>query len=457
MTIKRLYPAALLLFTVLLSCTALAQKPTNTTTSGRAGNSPPVPAQQSEGYRELLLRSLQTLEQATLMSGNLATLEEIQSLQIEVQLIDAQTLELMAASAPPLELLQDRLTRAEELMEIAIAETQSGGNTRTIEFPDPEPSVAACSLVNATGTFAIFDVWSVVREILAATRWVCIQEIAGFNSAEDCTVESVLENFYKFSYLAATSCLEEQRDAYLEAILETDENIADHLSDFVDATTSSRASQDSVDDVQTDVTTNIGLLDNLETSLSSDLTSIEDELSTVLADLDDLADDATDLASITDDIQFRVQENQVDVEDAQTRAADAQETAEEIRTDTQSIISSLTDLQTSLDSIELQLTGSLMQSSKAALVVALADPESQVVRFQLPQSAGGELELAREVVIATITAYGNLGANTDTALSILADGDVAYNQQDYLTAYRLFALAYQSLTDNGNGIRRISP
>ncbi len=455
---KRHHSIALLLI-LLLAPIANAQKSTAEAPASPVTSPTPAPMQQNDGeaVRALLIRSLLAMETAMQVTDNMQGLAEIQNLQLDVQLMDTPTLEMLAAGAPPLASLEERLIRAEAELDDALADMQFGHQTRNIEFPEPELTISQCSLINATTTFAAFSVWSIVREVLSVTRWVCIQEIGGFNASESCKVESVLNDAFKFIYLGAVACLEEQRDAYLEALLETQENIADHLSDFVDATSSSRASQDSVDDVQTTVSSNISSLSDLDTSLSTDLTSIENDLQNALDELDELMADANDLISVSSDIQLRVQENQIDVEDAQTRADDAQETAGEIRTDTQSIISSLTDLQTSLDSLQTELTGSLGQASKALLVAALADSDSHIVRFMLPQSAGGELEAAREIVIAAITAYQGLGANTNTALSLLADGDVAYNQQDYLTAYRLFAMSYQSLTGNGNGIRRTSP
>lgn len=407
-----------------------------------------------EAYRQVILQSLDILDQATLLNGNEIDRSALQQLYSRIQLMDAPSLELLAANGPPLSVLQARQQQSMELLQVAMAEQQNGAATRTIEFPTPQTSISLCETVTSTGTFVVFDIWAVIREILSATRWVCVQELAGFNAAEDCTVESVLDKFYEFEYLALDACLAEQRDAYLDTILETDENIADHLSDFVDATVSSLGSQDSVDDVQSDVTSNLSLLDDLDTSLSADLSSIEDDLGDVLDDLDTLSTDAISLASLASDIQFRVQENQVDVEDAQTSAAAAQSTAEEIRTDTQSIISDLTDLQSNVDSLQDAISATLAQSFKAAMVAVLANPDGGVIRYQLPASSGGELENIRELVIQTISAFDSLGIKVTGAQALLSQGDAAYNQQEYLTAYDFFAQAYQSLTDSGMATAR---
>lgn len=462
MSIFRQIKLIVSLLMALMSPLTLAQKAiSDTNTNVSHPNNLSAVAQQSladaEAYREVLLEILDMLDQVSLFTGREDARVTVMQLHERIIQLDAARLQRVVEQAPPLSVLQERLMQSRNLLRVAVARDTTGNDTRTIDFPEPETTVAACSLVESTFAFILFSEWGVIREILAALRWVCLDEVAGLNSAESCTVENILNTAAELEYFAAEACLQEQRDAYLEAILETDENIADHLSEFVDATTSSRASQDSIDDVQSDVTTNQGLLDDVQSSLETDFSSIENDLNSVLDDLDTLAGDVTLLASVTDDIQFRAQENQVDIEDAQTRAADARETAEEIRTDTQSIITAVSVLQSSLDNMDNELSAVLAQTNKAALVAALANPDSRIIRFMLPQSAGGELETARELVIQAILAFADVGAKTTTAHVLLTQGDNAYNQQDYFVAYSFFAQSYQALlgaTPNKPGVLR---
>ncbi|GAB4194755.1 MAG: hypothetical protein Tsb002_26600 [Wenzhouxiangellaceae bacterium] len=444
MNSHHIYALALLLS---LSWPALAAKQADTSAvSNNADTAPLVLTDaQPEAYRQLLLQIIDNIDQVSLLTGREETRWTLQRIRTRIDVLEPEHLARLIQQAPPLAQLQERLQQSQNLLATTVLRHSDGNDIRGIDFPEPETTVAACSSVESTFAFVLFAEWGVIKEILAALRWVCLDEVAGLNSAEDCTVENVLVNAAELEYLAADACLKEQRDAYLEAILETDENIANYLSDFVDATTSSRASQDTLDDIQSDVSDSLSSLDTLESSLDDDLDSIESDLNEVQDDLDNLGSELNTLTAVADDIQFRVQENQVDIEDAQTRAADAQATAEEIRSDTQTIISDLSDLQSAVDSLDSDVSGALTQATKAALVAALADPRVRVIRFMLPESVGGELEGSREIVVQTLLAFDQVGAKTTTARDLLSQGDLAYNQQNYLVAYQFFAQAYQAL------------
>lgn len=434
---------ALALVALLLSPASLAQKPITGDSGNGSTATPPTQSNtnNSEDYQQLLLDIIDLAEQATTSMGDAAQQQDLQQLYLDILQMDQGELQLLADHAPPLSILTARLAAAELLFT-----TTQTSNTRQIEFPEPEVTISQCANVSSTEALVTLGTVFVAEEIITALTWPCLETVLGENDASACTAFEVITEALKITYQITEACLQEQRDAYLDTIIDTEENIADHLNSFIDATTSSRASQDSMDDLQSDVTDSLTLLGTLQTSLDSDLTGLDDELDEVLDDLNELLDDAISLASVADDIQFRVQENQVDVEDAQTRAADAQETAEEIRTDTQSIITSVSTLQVSLSELENSVSNSLAQAGKAALVAALANPESQIIRFQLPQTSGGELESVRELVIATILAFDSVGAKTTDAQNLLTQGDQAYNQQAYLTAYNFFAQAYQALT-----------
>lgn len=440
-----------LILSLIILCSAfpiqlLAQKPTSGIVNTQVA--PPVhPLLSLESYRQLLLDTLSLTdsiaEHALPPAQRLALLD----LSAEIEQFSDDELQLMLDHGPPIGLLQDRLQGSLSRLEIARANESVA--IRQIEFPEPETTIAACANLSSTAAFEGFVSFYTVREILVGLTWPCLETVLGENDSSACTAFAVVDAGLEAANKFLQACLQEQRDAYLDAILDTEENIADHLNEFVDATTSSRASQDSVDDLQDDVTDTLNLLSDFQTSLDSDLSDVENQLDEVLTELNDLIDNAISLASTANDIQFRVQENQIDVEDAQIRAADAQETAEEIRTDTQSIIASVSEVQTSLGSLEVDINNGLAQSRKAALVATLADPNSQVIRYQLPIVSGGELERVRELVIQTIISFGNLGVKTTTALSLVAMGDQAYNDQGYLLAYGFFAEAYQQLTVTG--------
>ncbi len=416
-----------------------------------------------EEFQQLLLTLAETLELSAQYSGSIEQLQVIDQLIGQVMLMDISQLELLIQNLPPLADLQTRAVAAQQALEISIAQAQSvptapairSSGSGEIEFPNPEtllviPGTSAqpCQNIPAELGFSLITAWGIVSEVLAAMKWSCVQTILGENAAELCAPTNIATDLARFAYLGVQFCLKEQRDAYLDAILDTEGNIANYLNDFFDVTVASRASQDSVDMLQQDIDDVNNSLANLQSDLSADFSTTESALDTTLADLNSLTLDLDNLAAITDDIQFRSQVNQVDIEDAQLRAADVQEAAAEIRDDTQSLIALISTLQVSQDDINDDIGAGLDRQTQTALSDALANPDSNVIRFKAPASLGGELEATREVVIQAIIAFGNIGAKTTTAQALLVQGDQAYNQQDYLLAYNLFAQAYQSLTAN---------
>lgn len=400
-----------------------------------------------EAYRQVLLDIVDVADSVTAQMQLSSYRNSLAKLVTDIDLLTTAQLEFITQYAPPAALLQNRI----DTVQRALAE--DGVSVRQIEFPEPETTIAACESISSTEGFDSLVSFYTAREILVALTFPCLESVAGENDATACTAFKVIDAALEAVNKGVQSCLQEQRDAYLDAILETEENIADHLESFVDATTSSRATQDSVDDMQSDVTSGLGLLTTLRSDLDTDLLTLEDDMDDVIDDLDNLISDAIDLASIASDIQFRVQENQVDIEDAQTRAADAQETAEEIRTDTQSIISAIETLQTDFDGFTATLSSGLEGSRQAALIAALANENTRIVRFQLPNAVGGELEQIRELVIQTLTAFNSIGLDTKASSILLTQGDIAYNQGQYLDAYRFFAEAYRTLTANDGALK----
>ena len=403
----------------------------------------------AEAYRQLLLEIVAMADKTTTQLQVTGFEGALSMAANRIQRMDIEQLEVLSQHAPPIQSLRGHIDSNVAL--IADLKESSADKKpdliKQIDFPDPQTSIAACSEVSAElGQAALFEAYT-AREILVAAAYPCLETVAGENDAALCIPVAIADAALEAAFLAVEACLKEQRDAVLDAVLETEENIADHLESFVDATTSSRATQDSVDDVQTDITASLDLLDTLQANLDNDLFSLESDVDTVLSDLDALIADAVSLAAAADDIQFRVQENQVDIEDAQTRAAEAEATAQEIRTDTQSIISAIETLQNDLDSYGQLLTSGLATTERDALIAALADEDTRVVRFLLPSSSGGELEQIRELVIQAIMAFNSLGNDTTASIQLLLQGDSAYNQGQYINAYDLFARAYRALTE----------
>jgi len=92
------------------------------------------------------------------------------------------------------------------------------------------------------------------------------------------------------------------------------------------------------------------------------------------------------------------------------------------------------------------LSSGASEAERYRIAAALSNPDYTIADYLLPAMAGGQLETAREVVIRAINAVTTLGAGkTTAALNFLAQGDQAYNAQNYASDYGFFAQAYQAL------------
>ena len=77
--------------------------------------------------------------------------------------------------------------------------------------------------------------------------------------------------------------------------------------------------------------------------------------------------------------------------------------------------------------------------------------DGALVSLFLPASRGGLLEDLREQVAETLGTYGGLGVDTNAARALFAEGDAAFNVQNYRLAYARYRDAYRELTDAGSG------
>lgn len=416
----------------------------------------PAQAQTVQEYRQTLYELTSLLEETVAITGRTDGLASAQLAFGRMQQLSDEELQSFLINTVPLTELQQALTQARLDIEEALLEQQNQppeppAQTRSdsvIDIPTVEVEPSFCDYATGAIAFVELAVAKIAGAILSQTEFTCLQSVAGENGAAICIALSIVDNTARLAYDNAEFCRNEQRAAEGEAILELEQNIGAHLNTFIDdVALSSRATQDSVDDLQTDIDTTTTSIDTIQDALDTGFTTIDDDLETALSDLSTLESDLTDLIALASDIQFRVQENQVDIEDVQTRAADLDESTDEIRTDTQSIISSVSSLETTVAGLETTLVDGFSQVNRDAIAAALSEPDYSVPEYALPASAGGQLEEAREVLVTAIIALQDLGiGNTVDALPLLAQGDQAYNQQDYVGAYQLFAQSYQVLT-----------
>ncbi|GAB4199063.1 MAG: hypothetical protein Tsb002_34330 [Wenzhouxiangellaceae bacterium] len=358
--------------------------------------------------------------------------------------LDPHTLDQLAAISPPLNTMQQRLDLAQQQYELALL-LDDQRDADPIVFPTPQPTVAACAGVRSTQALATFSTWGVVREAIAAAKWECLQTVLGENSATACTPLNILSTSLEFAFRGEEACLTEQRDATAVALFQTQKNIANYLNGQLDQPLSSRANGEDFAQLASDINQAQQLLSTLQSTLNSDFSSAELQLSSVNQDLQSLAQSVGALTAALNDIRFRIQETQVDIEDAQQRAAQAQALSGEIRGDTQQLRTRLLTLHAALNNLGATVDARLSGLRRTAYGESLANPQARVFRYQLPLALGGELERSRDVLIESIIAFDQLGAKTSAAEALLMQGDAAYNQQNYLQAYQLFAQGYRAL------------
>lgn len=313
-----------------------------------------------------------------------------------------------------------------------------------IEFPEPDP-ISACSNTTPARAYNELIAFSTLEEVLAGAKWLCEQLEVGENGAAACTSIGVAAVVTGGSFEFDEFCLSNMRSANGSALLQTQRNIGSYLNNLVDATTTSRASQDSLDALQLDITSANQQLLQLHNVLSQAFSRYEDDLGLAVSTISTLVQRNDGLLTQIRDLQQRLRATQVDVEDTQLRLADLQQDHEEIRTDTQSLIAQLNRLDQSLSSYEAELSQRITQAQRDDIARVLSNPNLTVMRYLLPQSRSGALEEVREVLIRAILSAEALGIKTTSARNLLTQADQAYAQQSYVNAYNLFAQSYQSL------------
>lgn len=405
-------------------------------------------SQSADDYRETMFDVIGLLDQVSVIDGFHVNQHSIDLAITELIQLSDQEIEDVFVNALPLSELEHLIQEAQAEIDTYNAQI---AKSSSIDIPDVDVDPSFCSSTTGAQYFVALAIEKAVKAIFAALKFECLQEVLGENGALLCVAAAVEVLLAEETTEFAQFCRDEIRAAKGRAILELDQNVGAYLNEFIDdTTTSSRATQDSVDDLQGDVTTALVDIDDTQNALDAGFTTLDSDLDTALTDLTALADDLTDLIAAAADIQFRTQENQVDIEDVQSSTAELQSTTEEIRIDTQSIIALVDDLQTSTDHLIDGVGDRFTQLQEDAIAAVLANPDAAAAEYALPQSAGGQLETAREVVIQAVIDLQLLGlGNTSAALKLISQGDQAYNTQNYVAAYNAFAEAYRVLTTAG--------
>lgn len=324
----------------------------------------------------------------------------------------------------------------------------SASDLDAIDIPDVETDIGFCIDVSGPLAGSLNATYEVLSGIDKAAEYSCLQQALGESLSLVCTPLSIAAAVAEFAYREADFCRNEVRAAKGEAILQLERNIGAYLNTVVDQVPlSSRSTQTSVDQVTTDVIAADESIDSAQQSVDNNFMLVSNDIESALARLDQLSINLTNLIAESNDIQFRTQVNQVNVEDIQIRIADLQASSSEIREDTENLIATMLSLQSSANDLTTDIEDGFATVNRDDIASALSNSSFVIPLLATPAVEGGQLEEAREVVIEAITIVDTLGAgDTGAALSLLVQGDQAYNNQTYLTAYTFFAEAYRSLT-----------
>lgn len=398
----------------------------------------------SAPYRDTLLAAIELRDQAIRSSGRAPA--DSESLRRVIMAATPDVLATLTPHLPPAGELHARLERARMTLDSAnnVHSRNPAALAKDITFPEPDP-LSECADASASAAHAMLEAWSVSSEVLAAAKWACLQTEVGLNGAAFCTGLAIETEALETEYELESFCLGAQRDATMAAAAQTQQNVADFLNERADTTLSSRATQVSVDNLQTTLASLQTRLNNLRAALNGDGGAIALGLSNILDDAAALATQLETLSAAIQNVRFRIQVTQINIVDAQGRLADAQ-------AQMASVLGAAAQLRTHLLVIQSELIRAQSAQQIAAreqrdrsLAAALGDPDRVVIRYRLPVANGGELERSREILIRALAAYETLGADTSAARALLVTGDTAYNQGRPLDAYDAFAHAYRLL------------
>lgn len=346
------------------------------------------------------------------------------------------------------------VTESQRLLQAPPAATR-----KTAVVSEPDVSPAFCNDYPAPVALAALGTKLVTRFVIESLEFTCSESVPpGVNSALACEAPEIAAASADVASRLADFCGNQQSAAANEAVLETERSVGRHLETQLDAPLSTRATQVSIDAAATVAASSAARVGEVQDRLDQDHAQISAQIASAIDDLDDLAGELSDIQSRTDDIAFRVQVVQTDVEDAQIRGADLQAKAHELETTLASGLALATTADADATSLASSIAAIAQQQRRDDLAAALGDPDGRNAAFALAAGAGGNLEEAREVLIAAITALQSLGqGDPASALTLLASGDQHYNAGRYTEAWREFSAAYRALDPRPAPARKATP
>lgn len=328
-----------------------------------------------------------------------------------------------------------------------LSEVRQLGQSDEIVIPELLVNPPACLSVTEAAVFIAATVRTVAELAVASEKFVCLTEEGGANDSLACAPINLIRATASLAAEGAEFCLAMQNLAREIAAFQLTNNIASHLNDFVDDTTlSSRATQQTLDSAQSDLDDVQSNTLNIQSALDSGYAQLNSQAASLFADISGLDNDLGALGALLDDINFRSSVNLAFLEDASVRVADLQQRAGEIQSDVATITGVVGDVNSASTLLNEMLDAEWNRQQLDRIAADLGNTQAGNPAHALPASAGGKLELAREVVINSIFLFQALGTvDTSVALMLVAKADVNYNGGHYRQAYRQLKQAYQSL------------
>ncbi len=387
-----------------------------------------------EDLRQLLLDKLDLTDMVSESMGQSKSNPQLSDLRNKIENMSIEEIGLLTRH---MDYQQLRLT-TDDLLTTAYKNKDINTSNKVIDFFKPDPSFG-CDNVDPGDVILALANKFVSAEIVSAAKWACLETVFGENAAATCIAFQVIAFVDKGLFEVGEHCLKDQNSAVNTAMFSTVDSIGTNLNDFVDATISSRATEESAQNVEDSV-------DSANSNMGDYFPVLDSNLTTALVNLDFANDQINNIHSQADSLLFRVQVDQIEIETIEVTTSDIQQRAEEIRDDTQSLILNMKTLLTSMTGLNKQSESMVDDIISEQIEFVLARPTTKApLSFQIPASHGGQLEQVRELIITQLNSVAVFGADVSKVQASIRTGDDYYNSGQFKNAYTNYSTAYQTL------------
>jgi len=400
-------------------------------------------------YRSALVQLVDTMAEI-LYTIDPDSIDTLANVVTQVEDISDEDLETVYMEHLPLKQLQQQIQILEpHLMSLRGLDQTARGldQTQVIEPPSEEVRPPVCKDASPEYALVLSATAAAAELLLAELEYVCFQQDGGFNAGLACTAVEVFSSLANHAYELESFCLGETRTATADNSIELSKGIGEHLNEFVDEVAlSTRATQDALDAAQDDIDTIGANTQSVQGALDSGYSQLNSQAGLLMQAATDLGIKLNQLAAMLDDINFRSAVNLAELQDLGERVADLQQRARLIQEDVETIKALVSDVGSSVAQLKGLLESDWSRQQRDRIAADLGNTLANSPGHALPSSAGGELELAREIVIAAISSLKALGTvDTSKASDLLKMADTSYNAGQYPDAYLLLKRAYQTL------------